>query len=273
MALSESTTKLINERLLALPEGIQHLISGQYLSDTIEELVTKYDLGKGAARQLSNEIMLVLLCFTKREEFPQKLKEVLSNYDSNIIANIHQAVEENIFSLVGSDIRDVWDFIETPIDEEPEETIPGQDPVTSQATEANDSIENTYSQDKPKQTDPTLVAKQRDELLQEIEEAEAKLASIQPIRTMQTDYQNAKQPAEENAETLTKDSAQSAQSPTEEAASQTPPKEETEAENDDEEPIHSTSQADLIRPKPDTQQYATLRPKQDQPPKWGSDNS
>lgn len=270
MALSDTTTKIIQERFTDLPPAIKTLLGGSYMDEVITELAKAFTLHDSLALQIHNEVSLVLLCFVPPSELEVRLKTILKNFNPTVIEQIKQKLHLEIIDLVKSDISAVWENIENaesdtqnskPLNQTnaeagdtPTKTEPDLNPVNQTPNKPVHKrvIPQAEEIDRPKQDDPTLVTKQREDLLKEIEEAEEKLASISPIRTMQTDYQQTKEGGEP-------------------AKAEVEKEEVVETERSTEPVSQSSSQEELLNKKKG--QYADLRPQDSSDLKWDSDNS
>lgn len=268
MALSDTTTKIIRERLDALPPAIKTLLGGSYIDEAIAGLAEEFTLHDSLALQIHNEVALVLLCFVPPSELEVRLKTILKNFNPNVIEQIKQRLHSEIIDLVKTDISAVWeDIASTESDAQNSEPMdqpnagvgntlnkpePNLNPInqTSNKPVQNQVMPQTEEVERQKQTNPTLMTKQREDLLKEIEEAEEKLASISPIRTMQTDYQQTKES---------------------DGPIEAEPEREVEEIQPTEPVSQSSSQEELLNKK--KSQYADLRPQDSNDLKWDSDNS
>lgn len=197
---------------------------------------------------LENGFILYLLAMLSKNEWVDFI-----SVHTSLNNEIAQSVVDEMMGFASPELQTELEKIRTQ-DIESDETM-----LSPQSTDRQTSntvpkrvVPQTEKPVPQKQTDPTLVTKQREDLLKEIEEAEEKLASISPIRTMQTDYQQTKEGGEP-------------------AKAEVEKEEVVETEQSTEPVSPSSSQDELLNKK--KSQYADLRPQDSSDLKWDSDNS
>ena len=98
MSLSLDTQKILSERFQELPANLQQLLTSEHLRSVLNTLVTQHKLSNAQAVILSNEVTMVLLGFSDKDDFTKQLGTALTECSETIRQQIVTAVEAEVFT-------------------------------------------------------------------------------------------------------------------------------------------------------------------------------
>ncbi len=147
MPLSTDTQKNLNERFQELPTNLQQLLTGEYLPSVLDALVAQHKLNDAQAAILSNEVTMVLLGFSDKDEFVKQLNTALADCPDATKQQLVIAVKTEIFTLFERELSFVAEAIAAVAEEELETSNDRPEMRPDSSNTAPNAPKNIVSQD------------------------------------------------------------------------------------------------------------------------------